>query len=306
VVTLSMWGAHGPLSVPGTQGIVIAPHRWVTRSIADLAPDVPAVAVHVHADSGSVSAAIHDVASQGVSPAGGDWIPPTLGPARSMVVPGILRIGGRKTLVLANPGDRDAAASLRLVTTNGAFAPAGSQSVVVPAGHTSAVDLTTAIAGEASAVLVTSDQPLFGEVQNVASLPQKYNEFAWLPAQPPVRAPVGVATTTAPFGQLSRLVVTAPLGGGQLRLSVPGGRSQTVAVPGGRTSTFDLAAMFPAAPSDPRPILVEPIGANPLYLARTLLVFGAHGPLMSSLPPAAFAQPVPLPAVLPDLRVATR
>lgn len=303
-VSLSLWSAAGPLSPPGAAGIVVPPHSAWRRNIADLAPDAAGIAVHVHADSGTVSAALYDRRYSGVSPAGGDWIPATLPPSRALVVPGYAPYAGPKGLALANPGGRDASVSLRVATAHGNFAPSGSQSVVVPAGRTVSLDLGAALGTDPAGVLVTSDQPVTAAGVSVARVPGRFSDLAWQAAQLPLTGPAGIAMTVPPFGQQSLLVVTAPRDAARLRVASADGASTVVAVPAGRSVSVDLRTALRTGPLGPGPISLTPEGAAPVYAVRILYALGSHGPLIASEPPTGFPAAVSLPGVAQDLRVA--
>jgi hypothetical protein len=126
-----------------------------------------------------------------------------------------------------------------------------------------------------------------------------------MPAQRPLPGPAGVAANVPPFGQQVSLVLTAPTGAEKVRVSVPGGRSETVSVPAGRTISVDLAALFHVGGSGPGPVMITPLSGPGVYVERFLHASGAHGPLIGAEVPTVFTSPTTLPAVVPDLRAAT-
>lgn len=306
VVQVSLWSARGSLSPPGTSGVIIAPHTSLLRPVADIAPDVAGIALHVHAETGTVTAAVLDQHTSGIRPVGTDWIAPTSAPATRSVVTGFAAGATTDLLHIANPGDRDATVSLRVVTPTKNFQPAGHESVVVAAGHTVAVDLAGAIAGEAAAVTMSSDQPVVAEGMTLIRPTTGFSELAWVAAQQPLRTPAGIAANSAPFGQDVTLVLTAPQGATRVRVSTPGGASATVSVDAGRTKTVDLRSLLHAGGNGPGPVLLTPVGPEPLYVVRLLHAVGAHGPLLAAEAPTVLPLPTTLPAVIADLRAATR
>lgn len=305
-VALSMWSVRGPLSPPGTSGIIVPPHTAQLRQVASLAPDVPGITVHVHANSGSVAAALLDQHTSGIHPVGVDWIPPTAAPAVASVVTGFVSGAALDWLELTNPGDRDTTVTLRVVTPTRNFQPAGHQSVVVAAGHTVTVDLAGAIAGETAAVVTSSDAPIVSEGMTLLRPTTGFSELAWVAAQAPLRSPAGIAANAAPFGQQSSLVLAAPAGAANVRVSTPGGRSANVHVPAGRLAVTDLTALLHAGSSGVGPILLNPLDGGPVYVVRVLHALGAHGPLLAAEAPTVFPLPITLPAVEPDLRAGTQ
>lgn len=305
-VALSLWSAAGPVSVPGVNSINVPAHAYLAKSIGDLAPDRQWVAVHVHANSGTVAAAIADSHVNGIRPAGGDWLPPTLGPSPSGVVTGFTGGARVDVLHLANPGSRDATVSIRIVTTTRNFVPAGHQSVVVPAGHTTSVNLSGAIGGEISGVAYTSDVPVVAEAVTVRHPTRGFDELAWLPSQPPLVSPAAFATTTPPFNQIVRLILTAPLGAIDVEVRAGSGKAVTVHVPSQRSTWIDLRAVFGAGATGPGPILLTPLGDQPVYAERLLYAAGAHGPLLAEEAATVLPRATVLPPAVADLRVVTR
>lgn len=303
-VALSLWSSRGPLSPPNTSGIPVPPHTSLLRRVSDLGPDVADMAVHVHANSGTVAAAIGDLQNQGTTPRGGDWIAATAAPARTGVVTGFVRGATEDVLDLANPGDRDATVSLRVLTPSKNFVPSGHPSVVVPSGHTVSVDLSDSVGGEAAAVAVSSDLPVAAEGLTAQTPTTGFRELMWLPAQPPLTTPAGIANDIPPLAQHVGLVLTAPGATAQVRVTAAGGGSATVSVPAGRTVDVDLRTLLHAGTSGPGPLLLTPLGSAPVYALRTMYAVGAHGPLLASAAPTVLPQPTRLPPVVADLRAA--
>ena len=305
-VALSLWASRGPLSPPGVSGITVPAHGVVVRAVSDLAPDAQWVAVHVHANSGTVTAALVDEHLNGVTPGGADWIPATAPPATSGVVTGFTNYSHVDVVHLANPGTRDATVALRVVTTSRNFVPAGSETIVVPAGHTVAVNLTAAIAGELAAVSFSSDSDVVASGIAVTHPTRGLDDIAWLPAQQPLTAAAAIAADEPPFGQSVRLVLTAPAGRAAVVIRSPRGSTHRIAVPAGRTAAVDLRSALRGPTAGAGPVEIEPEPGAPVYVVRLLYASGAHGPLFTAEAPTVLPTATPLPAVVPDLRAASR
>ena len=303
-VALTFWSDRGQLSPPNTSGIPIAPRTSVLRRISDFAPDVAALALHVHANSGAISAAVVDGQSSGTTPRGSDWIPATSPPGVSAVVTGFFARATQDVVTITDPGDRDATVSLRVLTPSKNFVPAGHQSVVVPAGHTVTVDVSAAISGEAAAVSLTSDNPVLASGFTAQTPSTGFREFTRLAAGQPLRGPAGIANSVPPFGQDVHLVLTAPSAPGRVRVSTTGTESAIVTVPSGRTVDVDLRALLHAGAGGPGPLLLTPLDPAPVYALRTMYALGAHGPLLAASAPVPLPQPTVLPPVVSDLRAA--
>lgn len=302
-VALSFWSGRGPLSPPRTSGIVVPPHSTFTRRVSDFTPDVPQVAFHVHANSGTISAGVVDLRNLGDRPTGSDSLPPTTPPTTSSVITGFMPGAIYGLIDVLNPGDRDATVSLRVLTASRNFAPAGHQTVVVPSGKTVRVDLSAILAAEVAGVVITSDVPVTAAGMTALRPTTGFTELAWLPAQRPLPGPAAIAGNAPPFGQKVSLILTAPAGAAKLRLTTSSGSTATISVPAGRTINVDLRALLHAGAGGPGPLLFTPLDA-PVYVVRTLYAAGAHGPLMAASAPMVLPKATDLPPVVADPRAA--
>lgn len=304
-LTVNAWSLGGPLQPARLSSFTVGAYRALRLTVADYVPDAGVVTLHVHANSGRIAAAALDHRMDKLKAAGQDWLGPSLPPSTSLVVPGFPGWTGRKLLVLANPGRADATVALRLVTTSGDFAPAGHAQVVVPAGHTAAVDLTTTLGADAGSVAVTADHPVTaaGYVRLTGSRRQ-FAELAWLPAVAPLHGPAMVAEDTPPFNRQTRLYLTAPQATVPVRVTSVDGPSTVVTVPAQRVLRLDPTQLF--GPSGSDGVVVLPLGPAPLYVVRALYAVGTHGPLVTAEDAQPVPQPARLPAAVPDLRAGLR
>lgn len=303
-IAVSVWSEKGPITPPRVDNINVAAHSEFHLRASDLAPDVGDLAFHVHANSGTVTAAMLDLRTSGLRSDGFDWVPPTAPPSRSAVVTGYVAGAGLNVLYLVNPGDHDATVSLRVITTSRNFQPAGRQTVVVPAGRTTTVDLTPSTAGEVAAAQVSSDEPVFTQGITILRQAHAFPDYAWMAAQAPLTAPAAVAANAAPFGQHVGLVLTAPAGAAKVQVS-NGSAQATVSVAAGRTTAVDLSALLHAGAGGPGPVMLTPLAPDPVYVVRTLYASGAHGPLLAAEMPTVLPAATVLPPVIADLRAAT-
>jgi hypothetical protein len=304
-LTVDAWSLGGPLQPARLASFTVGAYRTLRLNVASYVPDAGVVTLHVHANSGRIAAAALDHRMDQLRAAGQDWVSPSAPPATSFAVPGLPGWTGRKLLVLANPGRSDATAQLRLVTTSGDFAPAGHAQVVVPAGRTTTVDLTTTLGADAGTVLVSADHPVTGGAYvRLTGSRRQFPDLAWLPALAPLHGPAVVAENTPPFGRQARLYLTAPDAAVRVQVTSVDGPSTVVTVPAQRVLRLDPTQLFAAKGVDA--VVLRPLGSAPLYVSRSLYALGTHGPLTTAEP----AQPVPtavhLPAAVPDLRAGVR
>ncbi|MDQ1683856.1 MAG: hypothetical protein QOC82_593 [Frankiaceae bacterium] len=303
-VAVTAWSATGAVRLAGLDTLTLPPHVVMGLKVANFAPNARDVAIHVHALSGSLVAALTQRRIHGILPGGADWLPPTAPPASDFVVAGLPAGDGFRHLQLVNPGNRDATVSLRLLTRTGNFAPAGHQSVVVPAGHSADVDLSAALGTEPAAVVGTSDLPVIAEARLTAHVRAQYDDSAWLPASAPMTGPAGLAANTPPFDEDAYLLLAAPRSSVRVRIAAAAGGSAVVTVPAGRVLQVDPRTLLHVHSLGA--LALVPLGKEPVYAARVLHAKGLHGPLLTSEVPLVLPEPIPLPAVVEDPRAATR
>ena len=303
-LTVSVWSTKGPIEPPKLQSFTVEPKSAELLTVSSYAPDGASLTLHVHANSGRLVSAVLDRRVSGITPAGLDWIPPTQPPATDLVVPGYLGGPGPRHLVLGNPGDRDATVTLRLSTKSGNFAPAGHQTVVVRAGRTADVDLTSTLSGSPGAALVHSDQPVTAAGLSSAGVlsDRDHPDIQWQPAGVPISSPAVLADNTPPFDRNAPIYLTAPESAAKLRVATTNGQSRVVAIRAGRTLAWDPEAALGTAAHGP--LVFTPGSGGPVYVSRTLFAYGLHGPLVTSEQPALLPAAISLPAAVRDDRVA--
>jgi hypothetical protein len=261
--------------------------------------------MHVHAESGAVTAAVVDRRTTGLAADGGDLVPPTLPPTRHQVIAGFPTASGTRTLVLANPGAADASVGIKVVTPDGKFTPSSVKPVTIGPGRTTVVDLTKAFNSENGAVLVDSDHPVIAEGRTiVVPAGRKLRpDLAWVAATHQLSGPAGIAIGREPDGGECVLLLTAPEAAGSVRVTTPSGATRTIAVPAGHSVAVDITDTV-RTKSGEWPFVVTPVGGAPIYGARELRFSGAHGALLSSEPLLSLPHPIPLPPVRADPRIA--
>jgi hypothetical protein len=306
-VSVSLWTRNGMDAPPRLAAIPVRAYSRARIGILGVEPDIPIVALHVHAESGAVAATVVERRSRGLASYGGDLMPPTSAPSRNAVVTGFPAGGGDRQLVVVDPGSTDASVSFKVATPTGEYTPTAAPPIVVGAGRIAVVDLTQALGGRSGAVLVSSDQPVVvqGRSTSPASSSRNDPDLAWLAASRPLSGPAGVAAGREPDGGLCLLVLTAPQAGATVKVTGLTGHSQTITVAAGHTVEADVTATV-RSPSSSWPFVVAPLTGGPVYGARILFFHGAHGPLITAEPLISLPPPIPLPVVREDQHLGIR
>ena len=305
-VTVTAWSLKGPLHPPRLQSFPVAPRSATMLKVASYAPDAGAVSFHVHANTGRVVAEGLDHRYLGLAADGSDWVPPTQPPATHVVVPGFPGGPGYRLLIVSNPGNADATVQLRLFTSSGGFAPAGHQTLVVPAGRSGEVDLAGGLNRAVGAVRLTSDAPVVAAAVSQEPARGLRSEIQWQPAGAALSGPSVLVSNLPPLRQLCQLLLTATGAGARVRISSPFAAAKVVAVPGGRTLAVYPAQLFSSADAAYGPLVLTPLDPAPVFASRTLFALGAHGTLITAGQPSRLPSAVTLPPVVEDPRAALR
>src|SRR5829696_4545149 len=186
VVDLRFFGRDGRVAVPGSPNIAVAGRSTRTISIGTLVKTEGPLSVAVRTTSGRIAAAA---------------------PATSVVIPAIPDGDGVRRLTITNPGTVRAAVTISALGVQGAFAPAGAETVDLEPESTAEVDLSTGLAGEPGAIKLTSDLPVTGTVLSTARRESAQGDVALQPAAIPLVRD-GVSAIATANGTDSDLILT--------------------------------------------------------------------------------------------------
>lgn len=168
-VDLRFYGRNGVVVVPGSPNLVIEGGSTRTISLDTLVTVDGPLTVSVRASTGRVSAVALDRRSVDFEPTGADWQLSSVAPARTVVIPGIPEGAGTRMLQVANPGTTRAQVTVSVLGVDGAFAPAGAETIEVPPESSAEVSVAEGLAGAAAGIQLTSDQPITGSVISEAT-----------------------------------------------------------------------------------------------------------------------------------------
>ncbi|PYC77628.1 hypothetical protein C7C46_18525 [Streptomyces tateyamensis] len=287
VVDVHLYGDKGPIDTgdAGT-GIKVDPGTSLSVLLSSLTVQQNSdLAVEVTVRSGRLGVYLH--AADGS--AGTDWIPASVNPAPTVVLPGLpADLSGARLIVAAPRGDDDADLKIQLSGPNGWFVPAGHESIHVKAGMVAAVDLDQTTHQQISALRLTPSDPSHATPVLATVRINRANgsksDAAWVTGTAPVgkRASVadaraGGSTTlllTATGDSAASVRVTASAGSG-------GGTPATkdVDIPAG--STVSLPAPEPGGGSGNFGLTVETVKGGPVVAARMLALTTKDVPMFT-------------------------
>ncbi|MCR1782721.1 hypothetical protein KVF89_09270 [Nocardioides carbamazepini] len=207
VVDVALHDEEGPAEEPALRGIQVPAHGVQRIDLATAAPRRGTTAAHVTVTRGRVSVTARNTSDQlGRGRSTTDFLPSQAEPDTENLILGL--DGARNaTLVVANPGDDEVRAQLRLVTADATFTPTGAPDVSVPPHAVREVDLRPLLTGDNAAgvlgVLIESAEPVVASVR----LMQRKDLALLAPAiavREPTAAVLPVGEKTLLLGHASR------------------------------------------------------------------------------------------------------
>ncbi|GAA4515747.1 hypothetical protein GCM10023191_085960 [Actinoallomurus oryzae] len=281
---------EGSIETPeGQDEVPVGPHstRLVqvgvqVEGFGQAAADAKLVALHVHALTGRLSAAVRVERKKGA-----DWLPETA-PSRRVVVPGVPSGKGRRRLLIAVPGQDEAKVTVQGMARDGAFAPTGERALEAPALAVTPFDL--GLGGKPAALRLVADRPIVA-----ALVAEKGDDFGVTAAVPPLGAGTGTGLVADDRDTTTLLLSAPPEHAAAVRLTQlmtqgPAGTAKDVAVPAGHTVEV---AMPPPAGGDDYGLVIAPRpGSGPVYAAR-LLEMKKKGFTLLPVPPARMTAVLP-------------
>lgn len=174
VVDATLYGRSGPVEAPGLRGVAVPAGGVVRIDLAATVPRRDELALHLTTSRGRVRTSIRDVFdSLGPGPPSSDWLPAQAEPTTSNLMLGLEPGPGQRTLVLANAGEDQTRATVKIVTGDSVFTPEGVDEITVPPLSVTRVTLSEVLAGEAVegalGLLVESRAPITAGLRSITS-----------------------------------------------------------------------------------------------------------------------------------------
>lgn len=126
IADIWVYAMAGPLEVPALRGVSVPGHSRVQLDLGELVPRRGELALHVVTSRGRLATSVLDRYDQlGTDTASSDWLPPQSRPLKENYLLGLPSGKGTRTLLVANPGDSEVIATVKVVTKDSIFAPDG-------------------------------------------------------------------------------------------------------------------------------------------------------------------------------------
>lgn len=286
VVDLAVYGPRGPVETVDTRGITLAPGDVEVVDLADVAPQTGEVAIHVETSRGRVVAAVHDTVRGEDGLAGVEWLPPQAEVSRRLRLAPLVGRAELRTLVVANPSDREALVEVAVSGRAGSFAPTEGGQVRVPPGAVVTTDLTDTVGRDASALTLRSTTRVAATLRSTGA-----GDVSYAPAAPVLTGP---ATAAVPAGARAVLHLSAGAEGASATVSSYATDGSEV---GSDTLDLDPGATQRWAPGRGAAYVLVTPGAGWAY--GGLVTTGSGGATQARLHPLAvnLRRPAVVPAV---------
>lgn len=236
VVDVIALGPGGLVDSVGTRGITLQPGEVRTIDLLDVAPQSDELAVHVQASRGRVVAAMADsfASSAGAQP-GQEWLPPQDDADRVLRLAPLPAKADGRTLLVANPGGREALVQVEVSGKTGSFPPTDVGELQVPPGAVLSTNLGSALGPDVSGVVIHSTLPVTATVRSSSA-----SDVAYAVGVPVLDGP---AAAVLPAGTTGTVHLTAGTHAAKARVVAYSAKGDAVGsgeldVPAGSTQTW--------------------------------------------------------------------
>ncbi len=243
VADITVIGARGPVDAPSLRGITVPGGRGLRLDLSKEIPLRGELAARVEVSRGRLGVyAVDSFDELGRGQAGVDWPAPQL-PGQELTLLGLPRGAGSRALILANDGDDEVRATVRVITEDSAFQPRGLDEVRVLPGSVTRVPLSSilgaAIEDGALGIHVEATHPVTatlrsfvdGDLSHAVPLPVVTEETQAIVPEVRPRARATVMLTGDAVGSAEVLARLAGGGKKVVDVDLAPGRTASVELP---------------------------------------------------------------------------
>ena len=189
IVDLQIWNEIGQQP---TKPVSLKANSYSEIGIDTLAPGSRQVVVQAITRAGRVTSYMLDERGRGLRALGGDIINFAPSAKNEIFIPAIphtvKKVGAKQvelphSLRLLVPGEIDARVSVKVLSTDGSFIPAGLENKLVKAGSVVTLDLNPNLPASKFGIQITSDEPLVASVFS-ETIAEGKSDFIWSTAAP--------------------------------------------------------------------------------------------------------------------------
>jgi len=165
IVDTLVYGGDGLVDAPALRGVAVPGQSVVRIDLAKRLPRRDELALHVTTTRGRVTATVLDAYDElGGRGSASDYLPSQPTPSTANLLLGLPEGSGRRVLLLANPGETETRAAIKVVTEKAVFAAVGTDDVLLPPQSVTKVSIAPLLEGrnaaDALGLLVESGTPV--------------------------------------------------------------------------------------------------------------------------------------------------
>jgi hypothetical protein len=230
VADITVIGPRGPVDAPSLRGITVPGGRGLSLDLSREIPLRGELAAHVEISRGRLGVYAADTFDElGRGEAGTDWLASQL-PAQQLSLLGLPRGEGTRALVVANDGDDEVRATIRVVTKDSAFRPRGLDEVRVPPDTVVRVPLSAilgaAVDDGALGVQVEATHPVTATLRSFVDGDVSHA----VPVEPVADATQVLLPELGPRGRAAVVLSGDAVGSAEVLARLAGGGTKVVAV----------------------------------------------------------------------------
>jgi len=239
-VDLQIWNEIG--SQP-TKPITLAANSYRELGLDALAPGSREIVIRALTRSGRVTSYLLDERGRGLKALGGDIVNFSAKATKDIYIPAVphtVRKVSNKSVDLPHilrllvPGEIDARVTVKVISTDGSFIPAGFENKLVKAGSVASLRLNPNLPNSKFGLHISSDEPLVASVYSPTNANKK-TDFIWSTSVPEL-SQISMATS----GLSPQLVFIGGAISVDIELSLDKGKRKTVKVRGEEIATFKI------------------------------------------------------------------
>lgn len=165
VADVTVYAGSGEVNADELRGVTVPGNDSVRLDLSQAVPSRSELALRVVVSRGRLAPTVLDeLPKLGASPLTQDWLPSQPEPSRTNVLLGLPPGAGGHSLAVANPGEDEVRASVKILTADAAFTPQGLDDLRVPPGTVQKLDLSrqvrSAVQDGALGIQVSANQPV--------------------------------------------------------------------------------------------------------------------------------------------------
>lgn len=268
VVDIDLMGLNGPVTADRVHGLAVPANSVRTVDLGRVVPSRAAVAAHVMVTRGRVGVSVrHRYDRLSGAPVVSDYVAPQAEPSATSMLLGVTSPAGL-SLYLANPGNNQAEATIRVQGPDSAFVPTGTKPVEVPAHTLVRVSVDSAVPKSAVkgmvGLVVDSDQPLVGDLRGMTN-----KDLLSVGVSPQITGPTAAVVPDAP----TRLLLAGAARSGVVDLAVSDAKGKVLV----KKKAVALGAQEAKSLTLPKGAAVVSIDPRNTLMSASLLSSGRDG-----------------------------